>query len=286
MSAKKKENKDSIFTSEFGRARIIEHYDRLLSKVEFEYKEYCVETSFGTTYILESGSDGNPPLLLLHGSTSNSAAWFSDIPELGKHYRVFAVDLIGDAGHSAKTRPDVRSDGYALWLAEVFERIGIRKASIMGNSLGAWIAIKFAVTFPEKVDKLVLLAASGIASLRVCWIFRLILFSLQGEKGAEKITQMVYGNDPIPQEVKDYLSLISENYRPYTGAIPVFPDAELRRLEMPILYIGGENDRLTNAPKCEMRLRKVLPHTDIVILKNRGHVIYNVLDRVMPFLCG
>lgn len=168
MSAKKKENKDSIFTSEFGRARIIEHYDRLLSKV----------------------------------------------------------------------------------------------------------------------DKLVLLAASGIASLRVCWIFRLILFSLQGEKGAEKITQMVYGNDPIPQEVKDYLSLISENYRPYTGAIPVFPDAELRRLEMPILYIGGENDRLTNAPKCEMRLRKVLPHTDIVLLKNRGHVIYNVLDRVMPFLCG
>ncbi len=286
MSAKDIQIPESIFKSEFGRERIIEHYNRLLAAVDFEYKEYYVETSFGTTYILESGPDGNPPLVLLHGSTSNSAAWFADIQELGKHYRVFSVDLIGDAGHSAETRPDVRSDGYAQWLAEVFERLGIGKASVMGNSLGAWIALKFASTFPGKVEKLVLLAASGLASMRARWVFRLILFSLQGEKGADKITQMVYGQDEIPQIVKDTIDLIAKNYRPYTGAIPVLPDADLLRLTMPVLYIAGENDQLTNAPKCEIRLRKILPHAGIVILKNRGHVIYNVLDRVIPFLRG
>lgn len=286
MSVKDKKIPESIFKSEFGRERIIEHYNRLLAAVDFEYKEYYVETSFGTTYILESGSDSNPSLVLLHGSTSNSAAWFADIRELGKYYRVFSVDLIGDAGHSAETRPDVRSDGYAQWLAEVFERLGIGKASVMGNSLGAWIALKFASTFPGKIEKLVLLAASGLASMRARWLFRLILFSLQGEKGADKITQMVYGQDEIPQIVKDTIDLIAKNYRPYTGAIPVLPDVDLLRLTMPILYIAGENDQLTNAPKCEIRLRKVLPHAGIVILKNRGHVIYNVLDRVLPFLRG
>ncbi|MBN1891923.1 MAG: alpha/beta hydrolase [Clostridiales bacterium] len=286
MSAKNKEIQESIFKSEFGRSRILEHYNRLLAEVDFHYSERYVETSFGQTYIIESGAEADPPLVLLHGSTSNGAAWFADIPELASDHRVIVVDLIGDAGHSAETRPDVRSDGYARWLAEVFERLGIEKASIMGNSLGAWIALKFASIFPGKVEKLVLLAASGIASMRLRWVLRLILFSLQGEKGADKITQMVFGSDPIPQEVKDYLSLISENYSPYTGAIPVLSDDEMQRLTMPILYIAGEDDQLTNAPKCEIRLRKLLPQAEIVILKNRGHVVYNVLDWVLPFLKG
>lgn len=286
MKAKEKQMQESIFKSESGRQRIIEHYDRLLSAVDFTYTEYYIETSFGTTYILESGSEVNPSLVLLHGSTSNSAAWFADIRELGNFYRVFSVDLIGDAGHSAETRPDVRSDGYARWLAEVFEKLGIDKAAIMGNSLGAWIALKFAAVFPEKVDKLVLLAASGIASVRLRFVFRLIIFSIRGVKGADKITQMVYGQDEIPEIVRDTIDLIGKNYRPYTGAIPVLPDSELFRLKMPILYIAGEDDQLTNAPACEIRLRKLLPHARIAILKNRGHVIYNVLDRVVPFLNG
>lgn len=286
MNTGNKRIQKSIFKTETGRERIIEHYNRLLAAVDFEYKEYYAETSFGSTYILESGSGSNPPLVLLHGSTSNSAAWFADIKELGKRFRVFSIDLIGDAGHSAETRPDVRSDGYARWLAEVFERLGIGKASIMGNSLGAWIALKFAAAFPHKVDKLVFLAASGIASVRPGFVLQLMLFSLRGEKGADKITQMVYGQDEIPQIVKETIDLIGKNYRPYSGPIPVLPDSDLLRLTMPVLYIAGEDDQLTNAPACETRLHKLLPHTRIVILKNRGHVIYNVLDRIVPFLSG
>lgn len=258
----------------------------MLKAFDFEYREQYVDTSYGSTYVLESGSHDLPPLFLFHGSTSNSAAWFADIKVLTQHYHVLAVDLIGDAGHSAETRLDMKSDGYALWIRELFDGIGIEKASLMGNSLGAWMCLKFASVFPEEAERIVLLAASGIAPVRLSFVFRVILYSLRGRKGGEAITRMVYGKDQIPQEVIEYVNIISENYSPYTGEVPVFPDSDMNRLTMPVMYIAGEDDKLTNVPKSAGRLKKLLPRPTVYVLKNTGHVIYNVLDKVIPFLQG
>jgi len=276
----------SVFKSKAGRQRILDQYDKLLSTFDFAYTERYIDTAFGSTYVMESGPRNLPPLFLLHGSTSNSAAWFSDMKTLSQHFRVLAVDLIGDAGHSAETRLDMKSDAYALWILELFNGLGIEKASIMGNSLGAWMCLKFAAVFPAKVDRVVLLAASGIAPVRLSFVLRLILYSLKGGKGGEEITRMVYGQDKIPQEVIDYIKIIADNYMPYTGEMPVLPDAAMARLDMPVLYIGGEDDQLTNVPKCAKRLKKLLPRANVCVLKDTGHVIYNVLDQVTPFLLG
>ena len=276
----------SVFKSPEGRRRILEQYDKLLSKFDFTYREHYIETSFGATYVIESGAESLPPLFLFHGSTSNSASWFADFQEMTRYFHVIAVDLIGDAGHSAETRLDMKSDAYAKWVKELFEQTGIEKAFIMGNSLGGWMCLKFASVFPEKVEKMVLLAASGIAPVRLSFVIRLILYSLRGGKGAQAITRMVYGNDQIPREVIDYISIISSNYAPYTGEVPVLRDSEMMRLEMPVLYIAGENDKLTNVPRCAKRLQRLLPRSTIHVIQNTGHVIYNVLDRVIPFLQG
>ncbi|MDD4776301.1 MAG: alpha/beta hydrolase [Syntrophomonas sp.] len=274
----------SIFKSSQGRQRILNQYYKLLSQFDFEYTERYIETSYGSTYVIESGGQGSPPLLLFHGSTSNSAAWFADFKELTRHFRVVAVDLIGDAGHSAETRLDMRSDGYAIWISELFESMGIQRATIMGNSLGAWMCLKFASVFPQRVDKVVLLAASGIAPVRLSFVLQLVLYSMRGGRGAAGITRMVYGNDRIPPEVLDYIDIISANYAPFTGQIPVLKDSEMIRLEMPVLYIAGEDDKLTHAPKCAQRLLKLLPRPTIHLLKDRGHVVYDVLHLIVPFL--
>ena len=71
----------------------------MLASYHFVYRERYVDTSYGLTYILESGSPDLPPIFLFHGSTSNSAAWFADINELSQHFLVFAVDLVGDTGY-------------------------------------------------------------------------------------------------------------------------------------------------------------------------------------------
>jgi len=97
---------------------------------------------------------------------------------------------------------------------------------------------------------------------------------------------MVYGEDEIPQEVRDFIEVISENYSPYTGEVPVLSDLEMMRVDMPLLYIAGEEDKLTNAPKSAKRLNRLLPHALVQLIENTGHVIYDVLDHVVPFLQG
>ena len=173
-----------------------------------------------------------------------------------------------------------------MWLRGLFNGLGIEKASLMGNSLGAWMCLKFASVFPEKVERIVLLAASGIVPVRPSFILRVILYSLRGDKGKKAITRIVYGKDQISQEVIDYINIISESYSPYTGEIPVFSDSDMSRLTMPVLYIAGEDDKLTNVPKSARRLQKLLPQSTVHVLKGTGHVIYNVLDKVIPFLQG
>ncbi len=116
-------------------------YDQLLAQFNFEYREQYIDTPFGLTYILESGAEDLPPLFLFHGSSSNSAAWFADIEKLAQDFHIYAVDLIGDAGHSAETRLDMKTDAYAEWVRAIFDSLGIEKASIMGNSLGGWMGL-------------------------------------------------------------------------------------------------------------------------------------------------
>ena len=273
-----------VFKSKEGRLKILAYYDRLLEQCSFAYLEHSVETSFGSTYLLESGEKNPPPIFLLHGSTANSSAWFGDIKDLSQHFHVFAVDLIGDAGHSAESRLNMKTDDYAIWIKELLEKTGVEKASFMGNSLGAWMCLKFASTFPENVDKLVLIAAAGIAPIRISFVFQLILFGLRGKKGSDAIMKMVFGKDEFPQEVLDYTNLIAANYSPYTGEIPVLSDEQLARLRMPILYIAGEHDKLTNVPKCVKKINRLIPHAIIHIFKDSGHVIINALDVALLFL--
>ncbi|WP_083760898.1 alpha/beta fold hydrolase [Alkaliphilus metalliredigens] len=126
-------------------------------------KQYTVETSFGHTFVIESGSRDNPPLLLLHGSVSNSFTWYGDVASLSKTHRVYAIDIIGEAGLSAPSRPSYESGAYPLWLNETIDALGLNTCSIMAMSLGGWMALNFATTYPDKVNNLVLLCPGGLA---------------------------------------------------------------------------------------------------------------------------
>ncbi len=279
----------SVYKSEEGRRLVLERYDELLLTSGVEYVEQYVPTTYGETYILESGAKDLPPLFLFHGTAVNSTSWFADMKELTQHFRVFVVDLIGEAGHSAQTRPPMKANDYANWVKEIFAGLGIEKASVMGNSLGGWVCLKFASVFPEKVDKVVLLATAGIVPVSSLFTVRLILNSLRGYKGAEMIRQLVFGKGELSRELQEmlaYMNLITGYYVPNTEQIPVLSDEEIRRLSMPILYLAGENDQIFHSVRCAKRLKKMLPKSKSIILKNTGHIVFHVLDRVIPFLIG
>lgn len=116
----------SVFKTEAGRDKIRAYYNAVLSN--FPFHQRYVDTAFGKTFMLMAGQEPSPPIILLHGSCSNSAFWFPEILGLSQSFRVYAVDILGEAGNSAEYRPDIGTDAFALWLREVFGALGLEKA--------------------------------------------------------------------------------------------------------------------------------------------------------------
>ena len=142
---------NTVFKTAESREIIRKRYNELISALPFN-KKY-IDTSFGRTFVLESGSPDKPPLLLLHGSCSNSASWAGELAALSDSFHVLAVDIVGEAGNSEDNRLALSSDGYADWLLEVLHAFSDKKAVVAGNSLGGWMSLKFATKYPEQVSK-------------------------------------------------------------------------------------------------------------------------------------
>ena len=273
-----------VFTSEEGRQKILNYYRELQGKVEYSYRDRFVDTSFGKTYLFEAGDPDKPTVVLIHGSCSNSSMWFGDMKALSDFYHVISVDVVGDAGSSEPNRLDPKTDEFTDWLKEVFDGIGIEKAILMGNSMGGWISLQFASRFPERVSHLILLAPAGIVPVKLSFILKTILYLMSGKKGQKAMREMIFGSDKIPEEAIRGTELIGENFNPLTGALPPLTDQQIERLTMPVLYIAGLLDVITDVEKASERLRKSVPHAEIRIIENNGHVVYNTMDQVIPFL--
>lgn len=89
---------ENIYKSEVGKRVVLGQYRKILTCWLVENHQYEVETRFGSTFVIESGSKDNPPLILLHGSVSNSFTWYGDVALLSNTHNVYAIDIIGEAG--------------------------------------------------------------------------------------------------------------------------------------------------------------------------------------------
>lgn len=101
-----------------------------------------------------------PQLVLIHGITSNSATWDRVLPELSQRYSVLAPDLLGH-GRSDKLRGDYSVGAHANTIRDLLDALGIRKATFVGHSLGGGVALQFAYQYPERIDRLALVAPGG-----------------------------------------------------------------------------------------------------------------------------
>jgi pimeloyl-ACP methyl ester carboxylesterase len=210
--------------------------------------------------------------------------WASDVGEYSRHYRVYAIDLLGEPGKSAPVRPDWNSPAYAEWLSDILDALDIEKAILIGLSQGGWTALKFATSRPERVDKLVLLTPGGITPDRISFALRAITLSLLGRWGRERITRMVFAPLPIPAEVNEAITTIMTHFKSRLGVLPIFSDEELRRLTMPTLLLMGQEDALRDAEKIAERMRKLVPQLTAMIIPQAGHVLYNTTSHIVPVL--
>ena len=186
----------SVFKSPEGERAVRERYLEILKRWPVTNQQFRVATREGETFVVACGDEGAPPLVLLHGSVANSAMWMGDIAAWAAHFRVYAVDIIGDAGLSAPSRPPLDSDAHALWLDDVMDALSIPKTSMVGISLGGWLVLDYATRRPERVESLVVLCPAGVGRQKFGIVFKTIPLRMMGRWGRRKAAELVLGRSP------------------------------------------------------------------------------------------
>jgi pimeloyl-ACP methyl ester carboxylesterase len=273
-----------IYKSEEGKRAIEAFYRKALDRWPVAHEQLVVPTRHGDTFVISCGPVAAPPVMLLHGSGGNSAVWIRDVAAWARHYRVSAIDMIGEPGFSAPSRPSLRSDAYAQWLDDVCDRLGVKSASFVAVSLGGALALDYAARRPARVTSLSLLSPAGIGARRKLFMIKGVVMLLLGKVGVSRALSSAVGKTPIPAPVAQYMKLIFENFRPRRELLPVRTDGELKALSMPMQVIVGRNDAMLHAAQTRDRLARLVPHAEVTFLEDAGHMLPPQTDRVSAFL--
>ncbi|MEV5410249.1 alpha/beta fold hydrolase [Thermopolyspora sp. NPDC052614] len=278
----------AIYASPEGEQAIKRHYRDLLDRWPVPSEHLRVPTSQGETFVVTCGPADAPPVVLLHGSGTNSAMWLGDIPDWAPHLRLYAVDIVGEPGLSAPSRPALNSQESSRWLGDVLEGLSLDHTAFVGASLGGWTALDFATRHPERVERLALLCPGGIGRQKIGVLLASVLLLPLGNRGRNAAMRMALGPNipatPKAKDFTDYIQLIHRNFRPRHEQLPVFGDDALARLTMPVMATLGAHDRMLDSHATRRRLEQAVPHARIDFLPDAGHLIAGRSLPILDFL--
>ncbi|MGP3965503.1 alpha/beta fold hydrolase [Nonomuraea sp. 3N208] len=284
-----------IYSSPEGARAVERRYRELLGRWPVPGEHVRVPTTQGETFVLASGPDGAPAVVLLHGSGATSAMWMGDVAAWARRLRVYAVDVIGEPGLSAPSRPPLGSGAYAAWLDDVLDGLGVERASMVGVSLGGWLAVDYATRRAGRVERLALLCPSGIGRQRWLPLLGALPLMLLGDRGLRRAMRRLLGPaaDGLAAnasasdgggDLGAFSLLIQKSFRPRRGKVPVFGEDALRGLAVPVLAIVGGRDALLDSQDTRRRLQRSVPHAEVRLLPDAGHLLPAHTREIMDFL--
>ena len=279
----------SIYKSVEGEREVGERYLTILKRWPVPNRQLRVPTREGETFVVTCGDENAPALVLLHGGMTNSAMWMGDVAAWAEHFRVYAVDVIGEAGFSAPSRPPLASDAYALWLDDVLQALSLTRVSMVGVSLGGWLALDYATRRPERVASVAVVCPAGVGRQKLSIVFKTVPLRMLGAWGKRKASELVLGrapanSSPALQYFLDFMSLIHKTLRPRMVKLPIFSDQALQRLTMPVMAILGGKDVLLDSAETKQRLERNVPHVEIRFDPEAGHFIPRQTAPILEFL--
>ena len=124
--------------------------------------------------------ESGPPVILVHGLGASVEFWVRNIPILARHYRVFAVDIVGFGRSDKPMQYEWDVERVADFMDDFLIAVGLDKVHWVANSMGGLIALVTAARHPGHTLSLTLVDSAGF-SRRVTWLFRLMAIPLVGE---------------------------------------------------------------------------------------------------------
>jgi pimeloyl-ACP methyl ester carboxylesterase len=253
------------------------------------------------TSYLEGGT--GEPVILLHGLGATNASFLPTMWSLARDHRVLAPDLPG-FGDSAKPIRPYDPAFFASWLRDFMDSVGVKRAHVIGNSMGGRVALEIAMRHPERVDRIVLLCPSpafikGREFVRVVRFLRPELALIPVPISHRQVVRSTRAIFARPERLPYawYEAAADEFLRVFStprGRIAFFSAARqiyleepwgetgfwdrLHAVKAPALFVWGDRDWLVPA-RFARHVTDALPRSASVVLEDCGHVPQYELPR-------
>ena len=270
----------SAFRTPEGEAAFLAAYDAALRLWPVPYAELAISTPFGRTHVVVSGPENAPPLVLLHGYMATSAMWAPNVADFTTTHRVYAIDVMGQPSRSIPAEPIRNPADYVAWLTATLNGLQLDRVSLVGMSFGGWLALRYAVDAPERVQQLVLLSAGGLLPIARPFRLRGMLMVLVPTRCAVSSFMRWAGFADTPGErdarpVLELMYLGIKHFRMPTETLRVaatpLSDKELRTIHMPVLLLMGDREVICDAAQALDRARRLIPHFEGAIVAGCSH---------------
>lgn len=235
-----------------------------------------------TLHYLDIGK--GPVVLWLHGS-GPGASGFSNFkgnyPVFERAgYRNIVLDLPGFGRSDKPSDVNYDLDFFVRSLQGFLDKAGIDRCTLLGNSLGGAIALGAALAYPERVEKLVLMAPGGVEEretyFRMPGILRMVEVFGQGPMGVEEMRQVMrlqlFDSSQLDENLLKERAAVAVTQPANLFSTMLVPNMteRLGEIRVPILGFWGTND-LFNPPAGAMKILDNAPHARFIMLNRCGH---------------
>ena len=265
-------------------------YDEFRARWPKSTEERDVATPYGRARVHVYGPAEGDPLVLLPGGSATGLVWFANAPALGERYRVHAVDLVGDAGRTERRGTPLKSaDDLTAWLDALLDGLGLARTHLCGHSYGAWLAVRYALHAPQRVDRLALVDPTQVfAGFRAGYLLRALPTLIRPSESRARAFLAWETADVHPDETWQRLYALATTVpgrKVIAGGRPRTAD-----LRMPVLVLLAERSRAHHAVKVADRARRTLSQGEVALLPGATHHSLPLTaskplnDRLMEFL--
>jgi pimeloyl-ACP methyl ester carboxylesterase len=251
-------------------------YDAMLARWPGPVERLDVASRFGVTRVNACGPADGPPLVLLHGGGTTSTVWYANVGALSRTYRVYAIDAIGDRGHTVYSGEPIGTVADLMaWFDSCLTGLGLTRVRLCGHSYGAWIVLKYALTKPHRVQRLALLDPTQCftGQRRTYLLHALPLLMLPGPRTKRRFFTWETGGTMDPGFL-DFLCLPMVVDAP-PDATFIWPrrpaDNEFVELTAPTLVLVAERGRQNNPARLTANARRLVPHATVGTVAGATH---------------
>jgi pimeloyl-ACP methyl ester carboxylesterase len=237
-------------------------------------------------HMRDTGPRAAPAVIMLHGFGSSLQTWDYWAAGLAANHRVIAYDLPGFGLTGTDPTGDYSDDRSVAVLLALMDKLGIARASLIGNSLGGKIAWNFALKHQDRVEKLVLVSPDGFASEgfdyektpSTPFIMKILPYVLPKPLLRATLAP-AYGDpaaltEPLMTRYHDMMRAPGVRAATLARMSQVMlhdPTDRLPRIKIPVLLIWGEKDAMIPFSNSADYLR-LLPHASLAPFPGLGHV--------------